>query len=184
MAVRDQLEPYLEFVRDKYDDKDPAHDLNHITWIVRRLPIVAAEVAPPPRWDRLYFLACFHGLYARWCDDDAFSQSARSFLLSLGWQEDELDDLLESLERHLKSPQTIEEQIVHDANYLGLLGAFGIAKAFTTGGARGQAYEETVEVFETRWLDQVQFLTPAGQRLADEGRAYVKAFLQRLRSEW
>ena len=184
IPVRDQAEPYLAFVRDQYGHKDAAHDLHHIAWIVQRLPVVAEGVSPPPRWDKLYFLACFHGLHAQWCEDSAFRQSARSFLTSLGWRDEEIEGLVESLARHLRGPETIEEKIVHDANYLGLLGAFGIAKAFTTGGAHGQTYEETVEIFEGRWLDRVQFLTPAGQRLAVEGRAYVKAFLERLRSEW
>lgn len=184
MPVRDRVEPYLEFVRDKYDHKDPAHGFHHITWIVRQVAVIAADASPAPRWGRLHFLACFHGLHSRWCEDTTFQQSARSFLLSLGWHEDELGDLLASLARHLRNPETVEEKIVHDANYLGLLGAFGVAKAFTTGGAHGQTYEETVEIFESRWLDRVEFLTPVGQRLAVEGRAYVKAFLRRLRSEW
>ena len=184
VPMRYGVEPYLAFVRDQYGHKDAAHDFDHIAWIVQRLPMVAAEATPPPRWDRLYFLACFHGLHARWCEDSIFRHDARSFLLSLDWHEDEIEDLVESLARHLRSPETVEEKIVHDANYLGLLGAFGIAKAFTTGGAHGQTYEETVEVFESRWLDRIEFLTPAGRRLAVEGRAYVKAFLQRLRSEW
>jgi len=184
IPARDDLESYLSFVRDKYGHKDSAHDFHHIEWIVHRLPMLAAEVVPSPRWDRLYFLACFHGLHARWRDAPSFRRSAQEFLLSLGWDEDELDELLASLERHLRSPETIEEKIVHDANYLGLLGALGIAKAFTSGGARGQTFEETVEIYESCWLDRVEFLTPAGQRLAEEGRAYVKAFLGRLRSEW
>lgn len=182
--MRDQLQPYLDFVRDKYGHKDAAHDFHQIEWIAARLPLIASEIEPPPRWDRVYFLACFHGLYQRWREDEPFREQARDFLLSLGWREIQLEELLVSLGRHLRDPQTVEENIVHDANYLGLLGAFGIAKAFTTGGAQGQTYQETVEIFETRWLDRVEFLTPVGQRLAVEGRAYAKAFLQRLRSEW
>ncbi len=88
-----------------------------------------------------------------------------------------------SLDRHLSDPQTIEEAIVHDANYIEMLGAFGVAKAFTTGGARGQSLHETADIYEHRYLDKVQFRTPAGQRAAEEGRAYVKAFLTRLRDE-
>lgn len=103
---------------------------------------------------------------------------------NLGWTNSEVEEGFRSLERHLKDPQTVEEEIVHDANYIELLGAFGIAKAFTTGGARGQSYEETAEIFEHRYLDKVEFRTPAGKRLSEEGWAYVKEFLKRLRSEW
>ena len=73
--------------------------------------------------------------------------------------------------------------IVHDANYIELLGAFGIAKAFTTGGARRQTYEETANIFEYQYLDKVAFLTPRGKQIAREKRAYTKGFLKQLRSE-
>ena len=72
---------------------------------------------------------------------------------------------------------------MHDANYVELLGAFGIAKAFTKGGAEGQSYEVTADIFEQQFLDRVVFKTPEGKRVAAEGRAYAKAFLRRLRSE-
>lgn len=182
--MRDCAEPYLDFVRDQYNQKDAAHDFHHIEWIVRQLPRIAEGMLSALRWDHVYFLASFHGLHERWCADAVFREAATGFLLSLGWGEDELTGLIASLDRHLRDPQTVEEQVVHDANYLGLLGAFGIAKAFSTGGAHGQTYQETVEIFEGGWLDRVQFLTPAGQRLAVEGRAYAKAFLNRLRDEW
>lgn len=93
------------------------------------------------------------------------------------------DDAVISLFRHTSDPQTTEEKIVCDANMMGRLGAFGITKAFTTGGARGQSIEETADIFEYKNLDKTEFLTPAGQRVAEEGIAYGKAFLKRLRSE-
>ncbi len=135
---------------------------------------------PPPRMDRLYFLACFHGLATKVGAEPHFREQVRAFLHHLGWSEPESTDILHSLERHLEDPQTTEEKMVHDANYLELLGAFGIAKAFTTGGARGQAIEESAAIFERQYLDQVEFQTPTGQRLAEEGRAYAKSFLRRL----
>ena len=73
--------------------------------------------------------------------------------------------------------------IVHDANYVKILGAFGIAKAFTTGGAYNQTYEETADIFKYQYLDRVEFVTPMGKRLAEEKKAYTKKFLKQLRSE-
>ena len=84
----------------------------------------------------------------------------------------------------MTNPQSIEEKIVRDANYIEVLGALGIAKAFTTSGANGQAIEETADIFEHQHLDKVIFQTPAGKRLADEGKRCTKEFLARLRNEW
>lgn len=116
-------------------------------------------------------------------DDEQFREQVRTFLHDLGWTDVEVEQAFQSLERHLKAPQTVEEEIVHDANYVEMLGAFGIAKAFTTGGAAGQSYEETADIFEYRYLNKVAFRTPVGKRLAEEERAYTKEFLRRLRRE-
>jgi uncharacterized protein len=64
------------------------------------------------------------------------------------------------------------------------LGAFGIAKAFTTGGAKGQSIEETASIFEQQYLDKVIFQTPVGKQMADERKNYTKEFLMRLHTEW
>ena len=83
----------------------------------------------------------------------------------------------------MNNPQTVEEMIVHDANYVELLGAFGIAKAFTTGRAYNQTYEETADIFEHQYLDRVELVTPIGKRLAKKRKSYTKNFLWQLRSE-
>jgi len=181
---RYQLEPYRDFAQPFYAGRDPAHNFRHIERILARLSRLSEGLEPAPCLDRLYFLACFHGLGKRLNAEPLLIEQVRDFLAGLACSETEIDDLLQSLNRHLSNPQTLEEKIVYDANYLEILGAFGIAKAFTTGGSRGQLIEETVDIFEHQYLDKVEFQTPAGKRLADEGRAYAKAFLQRLRAEW
>ena len=63
------------------------------------------------------------------------------------------------------------------------VGALGVAKAFTTGGVRGQTYAETARIFERR-LAQVKMRTPGGRARAEEGREYAREFLRRLEEEW
>ncbi len=180
---RDKPDSYQVFARPYYAGKDPAHDFCHIERILARLDRLAAGLHPAPRPDRLFFLACFHGVETLVRTDRQVREEVCARLRGLGWSETEVTEGLESLRRHLIDPQTTEEKMVHDANYLELLGALGIAKAFTTGGARGQRIEESAAIFEEQYLDRVAFRTPRGERLADEGRAYVKAFLGRLRRE-
>lgn len=181
---QDQVEVYKKFVLPHYVGKDAAHNFRHIERILARLSILSEGIEPSPNIESLYFLACFHGLGKRLNSDRAFAEEVKAFLLGLGWSESKIEEGFESLTRHLAQPQKIEEKIVHDANYLELLGAFGIAKAFTTGGARGQLIEESADIFEHQYLDKVEFQTPTGKRLAQEGREYAKAFLKRLQTEW
>ncbi len=180
---RYQLAPYKEFSRPFYVDKDSAHDFSHIEKILDRLSTLSKGIRHPPRPDHLYFLACFHGLDKRLGTDHSFCDQVTSFLRGLAWTETEIEEIFLSLSRHLTDPKTVEEEIIHDANYIELLGALGIAKAFTTGGARGQSIEKSAEIFEHQFLDRIEFRTPMGKRLAEDGRTYAKLFLRRLWEE-
>lgn len=173
----------LRFVAGRYERRDPAHDLRHVERILARVGPLGAGVDPAPRPHVLAFLCCFHGMAAALRDDPPWARETHELLAALGWTEAERVEALELVPRHLEDPRTSEERIVHDANYVELLGALGIAKAFTTGGARGQAYAETIAIFERRYLDRVVFRTPVGRRMAELERPYVKAFLRRLERE-
>lgn len=181
---RNELEPYRQFARPFYAGKDPAHDFSHIERILSRLDLFSQGLADIPRPDRLYFLACFHGLWRRLCQDESFLSQVRGFLINLGWTEEAMVEVFQSLAHHTTRPQSVEEQIVHDADQIESLGALGIAKTFATGGARGQTILETANYFEHRILPRSVFYTPAGKRLAEERCAYTLAFLSSLRAEF
>ena len=183
MNLKSLFKPYADFARLYYDARDRAHDFGHIERMVGRLSMLS-DGLEGVRPHMLHFLTAFHGLWLFWQDDPKFRARAISFLQELGWGEPEIEEAETCLNRHLEDPQTVEEKVVHDANYIELLGAFGIAKAFTVGGSLGQTYEETAEIFENRYLNMVKFCTPVGKRMAGEGIAYAKAFLARLKSEW
>jgi len=179
---KDNIETYREFAKQHYPKKDSGHDFRHIERIISRLVMMSEGVTPPPKPHRLYFLACFHGMGRHIQDDAELRDKIHGFLRSLDWDESEIEAAFGSL--LTKDPKTPEELIVHDANFYEILGAFGVAKAFTTGGAFGQSYEETVDIFENRILNRITFRTPAGRCLARERIAYTKEFLERLKKEW
>ena len=152
----ESVEPYLNFALPLYEGRDAAHDANHIRRIVARLAQLSQDVQPPPRAAVVHFLACFHGLVSRVLEEDRLRLQIEGLLTGLGWSASEIDEGLLLLSRHCIDPRTPEECIVHDANYVEVLGAFGIAKAFTKGGAKGQSYEETIAIFREN-LDRVDF---------------------------
>jgi len=177
---KDNITVYAEFAQRYYAGKDPAHDFQHIQRIIERLPHFSQGLEPIPY--KLCFLAAFHGLADRIHDDFSFRNEVTAFLQALKWDEKEIEDVFVSLANHLRDPCTPEEMIVHDANYVEVLGAFGIAKAFTTGGAKGQSYEATADIFENN-INHVAFYTPKGKQLAEEEKKYNQNFLKRLRKE-
>ncbi|AXI77310.1 HD domain-containing protein [Peterkaempfera bronchialis] len=178
---RYQEAPYLGCSSPLYAEKDVAHGVEHIQRILKRLEPLTVGQQLQLRWDLLYFLACFHGVADRMAEPGV-RRMVKQLLTGLGWSDREITEGLAALARHLVDPHTSEENVVHDANYLEAVGALGIAKAFTTGGARGQSYERTLEIAR-RNLDRPVFRTTIGRRLAAERRAYAHDFLDRLARE-
>jgi len=179
--VRGNLQTYLDYVRPHYESKDVAHDFAHIMRICLRLNDLAAglTINDPPL---LHFLACWHGLAAQIVGGSWFADATRAFLSKDDWVDDDVDTAFVALVRHSTSPVTVEERIVHDAAALEMLGAFGIAAAFTQGGVEGRTYDETMVAHE-RFLERTEFKTPRGLELSVEGREYARRFMGRLRTE-
>ncbi|MGH2701246.1 MAG: hypothetical protein ACRDJB_03640 [Actinomycetota bacterium] len=179
--ARGDLRGYLDYVRPHYLSKDVAHDLGHILRIAQRLDGLERGLKVNDR-PLLHFLAAWHGLADKIAGGSWFADATRAFLRTDGWNDDAIDTAYVALVRHGSSPVSVEERIVHDANALETIGAFGIAKAFTKGGSEGHTYEETIAVYE-RNLEKAEFSTPRGRELALEGREYARRFLARLSGE-
>lgn len=130
LMLKQKIEPYKNFAQAYYIDRDSAHDFRHIERIISRLNFLSQEVSQLPNKALLYFLACFHGLQKNIHNDTSFRDRVTDFLQDLGWTKTEIEMAFDSLERHTDNPQTVEEKIVHDANYVELLGAFGIFISF------------------------------------------------------
>ncbi|MHC4715257.1 MAG: transposase [Planctomycetota bacterium] len=177
------LKRLAAFARPRYAGKDAAHDFRHIERIMRLVAPLSDGVEPPGRPHMLYFLACFHGLTSDLREDTAFRERTGALLRELGWKPGEIDEALVAVHRHVHTPKTSEEMVVHDANCAETLGALGIAKAFTTGGARRQSYRETLEILEERVLPNATFFTPGGRRLAARAGSFTRDFVKRLHRE-
>ncbi len=179
---REQIGVYLEFARPYYESKDAAHDFRHIRRVAARSDELAKCADDEIRLDRLCCLVAFHGLGGKLADDAQLAERITIFLATLGWSAPEIEALLAALARHVSDPQTAEERIVHDANLFEVTGPFGIAKAFTVGGARGQSYERTLEIFE-RNLDKATFRTSAARAAYAPRKVYAHAFIKALRAD-
>jgi uncharacterized protein len=101
--------------------------------------------------------------------------------------------------------ETLEGQIVQDADRLDAIGAVGIARAFAYGGHAGrplynpdeppqmhQSFEQyknsrsaTINHFyEKLFLLKERMNTPAAKRIAEERHAYMEGFVARFLREW
>jgi len=185
MQINDKnnIDIYIKFVKPHYKNRNVAHDFSHLERIVRRLAPLSKGVEASLNKPLLYFLACFHELSSKVRKDKVFRSEIDEFLSKCGWQENEISEAFLSLERHINNPQKIEEEIIHDANFIEVFGALGIAKAFTTGGVKQQSYEETVEFLES-YINKVQLKTAVGKSMQKKLIQRTNKFLCQIKEEW
>lgn len=113
-----------------------------------------------------------------------------SFLIGKGASE-ELAQKVERIATHvsysdeIKDPQKVldlisqipELAIVQDADRLDALGAVGIGRTFTFGGARGREMEETIQHFEDKLENlEARMKTETGRTMAKERTRRIKEF--------
>lgn len=162
-----------EFSKKLHDEKDPAHDLTHSQRMISLCRLIA-----PAKADLNLILeaAYFHGLiYAE--------SKIREFLTSIGFDKPHIETIIKTVSNASSkaTPQTLEEQVLHDANILDALGAIGIARAFTKGGYEYQTLKETLEIMK-RNMNRILY-TPKAKKIGIKRKRFMKQFLKHLKDE-
>ena len=185
-----------------YDEADGAHDLNHLhrVWSnAKKLLSAHAEA------DRLVVLAAtyLHDIVnlpkthpERHLASSQAAQIACQRLAALDFPNEKLAGVRHAIEAHSFSanvtPQTIEAQIVQDADRLDALGFVGMARLFYTAGRMGSKLahatdplaRERIPDDKAYALDhiEVKLVRIAGTMQTQEGRKLCEARLERLRA--
>lgn len=131
------------------------------------------------------------------------AREARSLLSERGVDDDRIDGVCHAIRVHRYSndlePETLEAEILCDADNLDALGAVGIARCFTYGGELGETIHDPdlppaaddsaagatqYNHFYKKILDLPdRMYTDAGRAIADDRRAVVERFLERFDRE-
>jgi len=201
--IRTVARSYFEDVR------SPAHDWHHVQRVERlaetlltRHPEADAEVV------RLAVLLHDIGRaredrgeiddHARWG-----AQEARQLLSSRGLDGELIEAVCHAIGVHRYSsegePETLEAELLCDADNLDALGAVGIARCFTYGGERGRPIHDPdlppdaddTSAGRTQYTHlhkkilglPERMYTDAGREIADDRRAFVVRFLERFGHE-
>ena len=78
-----------------------------------------------------------------------------------------------------KRPETIEGQLIQDADRLDAIGAVGIARTFAYGGKHGRTPEASIAHFHEKLLLLKDLMnTEQAKALAEERHAFMEAFLR------
>jgi uncharacterized protein len=139
------LEPLnVEQVREYYEDADPAHDFDHVLRVLALAErIGAAEGAD---MDILRPAVLLHDigrpeeLRDGRCHAQVGAEKARAILSD--WPAEKVEAISHAISAHRfrndLQPQTLEAQVLFDADKLDSIGAIGVARAYVVGGLHGQ----------------------------------------------
>ncbi|UTM59527.1 HD domain-containing protein [Photobacterium sp. CCB-ST2H9] len=199
---------FLAFIQREMK-QDLAHDMNHVSRVVRtakslcRKEQAIAEVVVPAA----YLHDCFS--YGKEHPKRRESSSiaagkAVHFLEEIGYPVQYLNAIHHAIVAHSFSAnvlaQTLEAQIVQDADRLDALGAIGIARCVQVSSSLGRALYEAADPFcgarepddGTYTIDHfyrklfrlsAQMNTPSGREEATRRTQYMRDFLQQLQGE-
>ena len=188
---------------------DGAHDV----WHLRRVWALARRIAAIEGGDlEVIEAACFlHDIVNPPKDDPARAQAAAlsaahaaAFLEGRGMAEEKINTVVHAIEAHSFSAglraQSVEAQVVQDADRLEALGALGIARCFNVSGqmnaalfhggdplGQSRALDDrayALDHFEVKLLRVAETLNTATAReMAQERVAFMKSFRDQLVSE-
>ena len=112
------------------------------------------------------------------------NENARRFLASHGIDEKTSDRICRAInsvsfsQNAGRTPDTLEGQIVQDADRLDAMGAIGIARTFAYGGSHGRPLEDSVQHFYDKLLRLKDLMnTEIGRAMAAERHAFLESFL-------
>lgn len=200
---------FADFLGTQAAAADAAHDAAHIERVAstaRRLAETESaqlDVVIPAAW--------LHDCVVRPKDAPDRAEAARlsasaaaSFLKKAGYPTQWIPDIEHAIAAHSYSgttpPDTLEAQVVQDADRLDALGAIGLARCFTVGGALDRPLYNPDDPFcedrapddDTYTLDHVYakllrlpntMQTETGRNEAERRASFLRTYLDRLRNE-
>ncbi len=202
----------IEEARTLYAGGDSAHDFEHVLRVYRMAEKIAqAEGAD---LEIVRTAALLHDM-ARADEDrggvhidhaELSAEKAQALLIERGATNEFANRVAEAIRAHrfrgTHVPDSLEGQVLFDADKLDAIGAIGIARAYAVAGSLnqklyGEANGETTATRDQHNSDHTpvaeftvklsrlrdRFHTPTARRLADERHDYMVEFFDRLRAE-
>jgi uncharacterized protein len=146
----------LELTVRRQIQNDPAHDFEHIMRVCKNVKNIARHENVSPRL--ILTAALLHDIVLFPKSDKRSktaslksAQEAKRILEKYRYTENEITIIIDAITDHSfsrnKIPKTIEGKILQDADRLDALGAIGIARTFSVGGAENRPIYNTYDPF-------------------------------------
>ena len=184
--MKNSLVAAKDFIERLFAGNADGHGLDHSIRVYKNAMLLAET---EPTADR--FIVALSALLHDADDYKLFqtenNANARSFLKSANVDRETTDRICEVInsvsfsKNKGKKPETIEGQIVQDADRLDAIGAIGIARTFAFGGKHNRSLESSIDHFHEKLLLLKDMLnTEKAKELAENRHRFMEQFLK----EW
>lgn len=204
--------PTIEQARQWYQDSDQVHDFDHVLRVYRMAETLAGMEGADIEIVRAAALlhdadSASGGDDIRISHHEAAAIFAKKVLAEEGWEEERIKAVQYCILTHRfrddRQPNTLEAQVLFDADKLDAIGAIGAARALAYAVLDGQPlYAEPSMTFNkalktepgepyTAYHEYLfklsrikdRMLTKSGKQMAEARHEYLKGFFQQLRAE-
>ena len=177
------------FIQHLFRNDAGGHDVSHTMRVYRNtLEIAASE--PDCDADLAALAALLHDADDHKLLATEHNANARAFLEGGHVPADESAGVCEIIntvsfsQNRGRRPDTLEGQIVQDADRLDAMGAVGIARTFAYGGSNGRPFEESIRHFHDKLLRLKDLMnTDKGREMAESRHAYLQDYLREYAAE-
>ena len=184
--MKDTIDAAKEYIERLFAGNADGHGLDHSIRVYKNAMLLAET---EPTADR--FIVALSALLHDADDYKLFqtenNANARNFLKSANVDSETTDRICEVInsvsfsKNRGKKPETIEGQIVQDADRLDAIGAIGIARTFAFGGKHNRSLESSIDHFHEKLLLLKDMLnTEKAKELAENRHRFMEQFLK----EW
>ena len=183
------IERAKEYIREIFKNNADGHDFNHSIRVYENARNIAAGY---PACDLLVvsLAALLHDVDDHKLFSTENNQNARAFLQDQSLGQNKIERICTVInavsfsKNRGKRPESLEGQIVQDADRLDAIGAIGIARTFAFGGKNGRSIESSLQHFHDKLLllkDEMN--TEEAKRIAEIRHSYMEGFLTEMQEE-
>ena len=184
--MKDTIDAAKEYIERLFAGNADGHGLDHSMRVYKNAMLLAET---EPTADR--FIVALSALLHDADDYKLFqtenNANARNFLKSANVDPETTDRICEVInsvsfsKNRGKKPETVDGQIVQDADRLDAIGAIGIARTFAFGGKHNRSLESSIDHFHEKLLLLKDMLnTEKAKELAENRHRFMEQFLK----EW
>ncbi len=176
----------VAYIRELFAGNADGHGFEHSMRVYRNAMRIAGT-EPEADQDMVALAALLHDTDDYKLFQTENNANARSFLSAQGIDSETANRICSAINsvsfsrNRDRKPETIEGQIVQDADRLDAIGAIGIARTFAFGGQHGRSPESSIEHFHEKLLLLRDLMnTSEARKLAEARHSFMEDFLK----EW